>query len=86
MGAPASLRELEADVVLNDDNGWDRLQRNAREQWKELWDADEWFSSVPMTTEILRRRCQADGGQMRWRTGTEAWLTLRPVAGFDGPS
>lgn len=22
---------------------------------------------------------------MRWRTGTEAWLTLRPVAGFDGP-
>jgi len=83
MGAPAPLPELEAEVVL-DDEGWQRLQRSARERMMELWDPDECFGSVPMTPDILRRRCEAGGGRMRW-AAIDAWLTLRPVDGFDGP-
>jgi transcriptional regulator with XRE-family HTH domain len=83
MGAPAPLPELEAEVVLDDD-GWPRLQRNARERMMELWDPDECFSSVPMSPDDLRRRCEAGGGRMRWAS-IDAWVTLRLVDGFDGP-
>jgi transcriptional regulator with XRE-family HTH domain len=85
LGTPAPLHQLEADVVLSTDADWERLMRNAQAGWLEVWDPDECFSSVPMTVATLRRVYEADDRMLRWRTGTDVFLTVRIVPELHGP-
>lgn len=44
---------------------WPRTAGNAQAGWLELWDPDECFSWVPMTTDIIRRTYEADNWMRR---------------------
>jgi transcriptional regulator with XRE-family HTH domain len=83
LGAPAPLRELEAEVAL-DDVAWARLVDNARGHWMEVWDPDECVTRVPTSPAYLQLTCEAGDGELRW-TGVDAVLVLRIVSEMVGP-